>query len=120
MSEASPHTVQEVESKERRREATTEQPSSGEREAQPSQRAGTGLESLMGSLGSGLRRVSDALIARGGESAGSTPQVKTGVVEEFRIPEEFRGIVERYPIQSMIVSGAAGYLLATLVGGKRR
>jgi hypothetical protein len=120
MSEPSSQTAQAVESKERPRDATTERPASGEREPQPGQRFGTGLDSLMSSLGSRLRQVSDALISRGRDLSAGASQRKKGVSEELHIPEELRGIVERYPIQSMLASGAAGYLLATLVGGKRR
>lgn len=120
MSEPSPQTLPHVDSRESLQEATAAHTQSGEYTAPLNDRIGGGISSFLQAVGGGLRRLSDYLTEHNKATASEARQSSEGVPEGWHIPEEFRGVVERYPIQSLLVSCGAGYLLATLVGGKRK
>ena len=120
MSEQSPQTSPHVDSKESLQDVTAAHTQSGEYTGPVHERVGAGVSLFLQAAGRGLRRVSDYLTEQNKAIASEAHQSGEGVPEGWHIPEEFRGVVERYPIQSLLVSCGAGYLLATLVGGKRK
>ncbi len=83
------------------------------------------LERMVRAAGYRLRRLRSRIkerreLAAGGIGSASTEAQSSSSMSSFQVPEEVRGIVERYPIQAMIASCGAGYLLGALVSGRRK
>ena len=107
----------------KRAEAGEQTPGSAEALGAIEQQIVQRVERTVRAVGAGARRVRAALRER---AAGSESKVEpgrpgsAGQAELFHVPEEVRGLVERYPIPAMLASCGAGYLLGALVTGRRR
>ena len=84
------------------------------------------FEKVVRSVGSGARRCSEAFRERSraqgstgpaGEGASTAPEHSA---LGLRMPEEVRGLVERYPWQALVASWGAGYVVGAVMGGRRR
>jgi len=82
-----------------------------------------GLERIVTALGERVRRARSTASEPGGAPVGQEPASGEGASARpspFRVPDEVRGIVERYPVQSLIASWGAGYIIGALSGSRRR
>ena len=83
------------------------------------------LERVVRAAGARLRRLRTRIkerrehAATTGAAANAEGQ-RPGGESAFHVPEEVRGIVERYPVQAMLASCGAGYLLGALVSARRK
>ena len=102
--------------------------SSGSAEAEPElleKQIVERLERVVRAAGAGLRRLRNRIRERrqAQTSGAETPAGESAAhlsEQAFQVPEELRGLVERYPVQAMLASCGAGYLLGALIGGRRR
>jgi|LakMenE01Jun11ns_1017448.scaffolds.fasta_scaffold9073882_1 hypothetical protein len=87
------------------------------------QRIAQRVEQAVRAVGAGARRVRAVLreraTAQRAETSGGHPPTEAPG-EIFRVPDEVRGLVERYPLPAMLASCGAGYLLGALATRRRR
>jgi len=81
------------------------------------------VEQAVRAVGAGARRVRAVLRERATGHSSEGPEERRSTeanAELFRVPDEVRGLVERYPLPAIIASCGAGYLLGALVTRRRR
>jgi len=116
--------AQELQQPEQRAQAERSEPSRPQEAGTIEERIGTGVGRIVTAAGASVRRVSEAIRSRvKGEQAalgGQEGEQRLRLSDSLKIPEEFRGLIERYPLQSLLVSCGAGYMAGSLLSGRRR
>ena len=88
------------------------------------ERLGADVGRIITTVGARVRRMSESISARvrGGQPAQGEPGAESPLAfgESLKVPEEFRGIIERYPLPAILVSCGAGSFVGSIVSGRRR
>ena len=81
------------------------------------------VEQAVRAVSAGARRVRSVLRERvtgGSARTAQSSSASEASGELFRVPDEVRGLVERYPLPAILASCGAGYLLGAILAKRRR
>lgn len=117
-------TAKEAGTEEAKRAECAQEPSGSARDLGPiEQQVVRGVESAVRAVGTGVKKIRAAIRERVPASPaepGKEPSAAEGGSKGFQVPDEVRGLVERYPLPAILASCGAGYLLGVALGGRRR